>query len=172
MKGESVGKMGVISDKKKRNRQEPIFYLLDGTPVKYGDVLWHPDRCRAGWCCIAEFEPDTIDAKMVTVRAEGPNGAVPTVLISELCKEPPVLPKKDRDLLRDILFRDCVEAGLARIERKLANLEKTNAEANKALEASRAMVRAFREWQRVSDETTAQRFTARIAEAEKLLGIK
>jgi len=66
---------------------KPLFKLSDGTDVFAGDVLWHPDLERVGWCCIAEFEPE---GETVTVRS--PNGAVPTVNISELRKKPPILP--------------------------------------------------------------------------------
>ena len=74
---------------KQRNRLEPLFKLDDGTQVFYGDVLWHPDERRVGWCCKAEFIPEN---DHVTVRST--NGAVPHVFISELRKEPPGLPKK------------------------------------------------------------------------------
>jgi len=65
-------------------RQDILFKLKDGTPVYYGDILWHPDRRRVGWACRAEFSPQ---GKMVTVRAL--NGAVPHVAVSELRSEPP-----------------------------------------------------------------------------------
>lgn len=71
-------------DKKVKNGLAPLFLLDDGEPVYYKDVLWHPDKLRVGWYCIAEFEPI---GEYVTVRSD--NGAVPTVLISELRKEPP-----------------------------------------------------------------------------------
>ena len=74
---------------KQRNRLEPLFKLDDGTQVFYGDVLWHPDEERVGWCCKAEFTPEN---DHVTVRST--NGAVPHVFISEFRKEPPALPKK------------------------------------------------------------------------------
>lgn len=67
-----------------RDRRKPLFELSDGTEVFYGDVLWHPDLRRVGWCCRAEFEPE---GDTVTVRS--PNGAVPSVFISELRKTPP-----------------------------------------------------------------------------------
>ena len=60
-----------------------LFTLLDGTKVYKGDVLYHPDRRKVGWCCFAKFKPN---GDMVTVRSD--NGAVPTVRISELLKEP------------------------------------------------------------------------------------
>jgi len=67
---------------------KPLFKLLDGTKIYYGDVLWHPDKQR-GWFCRAEFESE---GDVVTVRS--PNGAVPTVYISELRKKPPPEPKR------------------------------------------------------------------------------
>lgn len=63
-----------------------LFHLSDGTPVYKGDILYHPDRYNVGWYCIAQFEPN--GDKTVTVRS--PNGAVPTVFISSLSKEPPI----------------------------------------------------------------------------------
>lgn len=68
--------------------RKPLFFLSDKTPVYSGDVLYHPDSIRVGWYCIAEFSPD--NDERVTVRS--PNGAVPTVLISDLKKEPPAPP--------------------------------------------------------------------------------
>ena len=70
--------------------RKPLFYLLDNTPVYEGDVLYHPDPIKVGWYCKAEFEPDNVE--YVTVRS--PNGAVPTVLISNLRKEPPAPPAR------------------------------------------------------------------------------
>lgn len=67
----------------------PLFRLSDGTEVFEGDILYHPDIRRVGWACKAEFEPT---GEMVTVRS--PNGAVPTVAISELRREPPLVPKR------------------------------------------------------------------------------
>jgi hypothetical protein len=64
-----------------------LFHLHDGTPVFKGDILYHPDKRRVGWYCVAEFEPN---GEYVTVRS--PEGAVPTILISELRKEPPPEP--------------------------------------------------------------------------------
>jgi hypothetical protein len=69
-----------------------LFTLDSGTPVFYGDVLWHPDRKRVGWYCYAEFEPKELGSPFVTVRSD--NGAVPEVYISELRKEPPPEPKR------------------------------------------------------------------------------
>jgi len=68
-------------------KPEHLFDLADGTHVRYGDILYHPDRRNVGWYCIAEFKPS--DHETVTVRA--PNGAVPHVKISELRKNPPVV---------------------------------------------------------------------------------
>jgi hypothetical protein len=65
-------------------RQE-LFYLLDGTPVFKGEILYHPDPVKVGWYCKAEFE--VRESGYVTVRS--PNGAVPTVRIADLRKEPP-----------------------------------------------------------------------------------
>lgn len=65
--------------------REELFRLSDGTPVYYGDILWHPNRTGVGWYCVAEFKPKGDD--LVTVRS--PNGAVPTVRLSELMAEPP-----------------------------------------------------------------------------------
>lgn len=70
-----------------RKRKVLLFELDSGTPVYYGDVLYHPDRRRVGWYCKAEFMPND-DGDTVTVRAEA--SAVPTVLISELLEEPPI----------------------------------------------------------------------------------
>jgi hypothetical protein len=70
---------------KQHTKKKLLFYLSDGTPVYKGDVLWHPNRSRVGWACVAEFPPT---GPMVTVRSI-PAGAVPIVLISELRKEPP-----------------------------------------------------------------------------------
>ena len=69
-----------------KNRKTPLFHLADGTPVFFDDVLWHPDRRRVGWCCIARF---TVDPNGETVTVNSPNGAVPKVRISELRREPP-----------------------------------------------------------------------------------
>ncbi len=82
--------LGAKMTEKQRNRLDPIFRLINGTNVYYGDVLWHPDNRRVGWCCLAKFLPES--ELYVTVRS--PNGAVPTVRISELRKEPPVIPKR------------------------------------------------------------------------------
>lgn len=67
--------------------QEPLFHLCTGEPVYRGDVLWHPDHVNVGWWCKAEFRPDEGDTVYVVVRS--PNGAVPTVRIADLRKEPP-----------------------------------------------------------------------------------
>lgn len=67
---------------------EYLFNLADGTPVRKGDILFHPDRRRVGWYCVAEFKPSN-DNTTVTVRA--PNGAVPHVKVSELKRNPPVV---------------------------------------------------------------------------------
>ena len=64
----------------------PLFHLEDGSPVFFGDVLWHPDRRRVGWCCIARFTPDN-NGQTVTVNS--PNGAVPNVEIKDLKRKPP-----------------------------------------------------------------------------------
>ena len=61
--------------------RELLFYLDDGRAVYRGDILYHPDM----WYCTAEFV--TTNVRTVTVRA--PNGAVPTVNISDLCRNPP-----------------------------------------------------------------------------------
>jgi hypothetical protein len=74
--------------KEYRNRKVPLFQLGDGTDVFYGDVLWHPDKRRVGWCCIANFYPHE-GSDVVTVNS--PNGAVPTVKIAELRRTPPNL---------------------------------------------------------------------------------
>ncbi len=67
--------------------KEQLFTLDDGTPVFYGDILYHPDRRRVGWYCIAQFrQKEGLDT--VTVCCD--NGAVPTVLISELKTESPI----------------------------------------------------------------------------------
>ena len=65
---------------------EYLFTLADSTKVYRGDVLYHPDRRKVGWHCVADFKPE---ADLVTVRTD--NGAVPTVRICELMKEPPEL---------------------------------------------------------------------------------
>jgi len=67
--------------------RKPLFKLLDGTDVYKGDVLWHPNLNRVGWCCFAEFEPE-----YDTVVVRSPNGAVPTVYISELRRTPSIAP--------------------------------------------------------------------------------
>ena len=72
-----------------RENQNELFRLSDGTPVFKGEILWHPDSNKVGWYCIAEFPPE---GAMVTVRS--PNGAVPTVYISELRKKPPPPPRR------------------------------------------------------------------------------
>lgn len=72
-----------------RNRRLPLFQLEDGTEVFYGDVLWHPDKGRVGWCCKAEFRARN---ERVTVRS--PNGAVPNVAVADLRKEPPRPPPR------------------------------------------------------------------------------
>jgi len=69
-----------------RDRRVPLFYLADGSPVYFRDVLWHPDRRRVGWCCIANF---TVDANDETVTVNSPNGAVPNVFIKDLRRESP-----------------------------------------------------------------------------------
>jgi len=76
--------MSNFATEEQRKRKQPLFSLSDGTPVFYGDALWHPDRRRVGWVCTAEFTPG---GDSVTVRST--NGAVPTVLVSELRKAPP-----------------------------------------------------------------------------------
>ena len=68
--------------------KNPLFYLNDGSEVYDGDVLWHPDRNKAGWCCFA-FKPPVNDLVMVI----SDNGAVPTVKLSDLKRKPPV-PKR------------------------------------------------------------------------------
>jgi hypothetical protein len=71
-----------------RKRKVPLFNLVDGTPVYFGDVLWHPDRRCVGWYCVANFALDGDGEDSVTVNS--PNGAVPTVLIEDLRRVPPV----------------------------------------------------------------------------------
>ncbi len=61
-----------------------LFYLHDGTPVFKGDALWHPDRNTVGWCCFAQSKPN---GEYVVVKSS--NGAVPTVRVVELRKQPP-----------------------------------------------------------------------------------
>jgi hypothetical protein len=68
---------------------KPLFFLIDNTPVYEGDVLYHPDSINVGWYCVAEFAPDD---EYVTVRS--PNGAVPTVRIDDLRKQPPAPPAR------------------------------------------------------------------------------
>jgi len=63
-----------------------LFNLSDGTRIFRGDILSHPDHRNVGWYCTAEFKPK---GDFVTVRS--PNGAVPTVKISTLKREPPHL---------------------------------------------------------------------------------
>lgn len=70
-----------------RDNSEALFKLDDGTPCFYGDILYHPDRRRVGWYCVAEF-PAKPDSDMVTVRSDC--GAVPVVFISELRRGPPI----------------------------------------------------------------------------------
>jgi len=65
--------------------REKLFELSDGTEVFKGDILYHPDNYRVGWYCKAYFKPR--DSEYVTVTST--NGAVPTVLIADLRKEPP-----------------------------------------------------------------------------------
>ena len=64
--------------------KEILFHLSDGSPVLKGDVLWHPDRRNVGWCCFAQGKPN---GGFAVVRSD--NGAVPTVCISKLRREPP-----------------------------------------------------------------------------------
>lgn len=64
-----------------------LFKPTDGTEVRYGDILYHPDRRRVGWYCKAEFEPGP---HCDEVRVCSGSGAVSMVFISELCKEPPI----------------------------------------------------------------------------------
>jgi len=66
---------------------EYLFSLADGTSVYYGDVLYHPDAKKVGWYCTAEFKPSS--DYIVTVRS--PCGAVPSVKIADLRKEPPIV---------------------------------------------------------------------------------
>lgn len=65
---------------------EPLFHLYDGSPVHLGERLHiAPDYLnQAGATCTAEFRSDGCDT--VTVRSEG--GAVPTVPIWALSREP------------------------------------------------------------------------------------
>ena len=73
---------------KTRMPPPPLFHLVDKSPVFRGDILYHPDRDRVGWYCVAEFEPE---AGGEDVRVRTPNGAVPIVSIDQLQREPPVL---------------------------------------------------------------------------------
>ena len=43
---------------KTRMPPPPLFHLVDKSPVFRGDILYHPDRDRVGWYCVAEFEPE------------------------------------------------------------------------------------------------------------------
>lgn len=94
LEGWLTGSTAMRPTDKQRQRLEPIFFLSDGSPVKLGDVLWHPDERKVGWCCIANFPPRFPGAPSVTVNS--PNGAVPHVLISELRRRPPPPPKRCR----------------------------------------------------------------------------
>lgn len=63
--------------------KEELFRLSDGSSVFEGDILFHPDHDKVGWYCVANFKAQD---KAVTVTS--PNGAVRTVLVSELRREP------------------------------------------------------------------------------------
>ena len=75
--------MTAQAERRIKNGEMVLFYIGD-EPVFRGDIIWHPDRRKVGWYCIAEF-PENHGS--VVVRAEG--GGVPTVLVSELRLEPP-----------------------------------------------------------------------------------
>ena len=65
---------------------DTLFVLKDGTEVKRGGILFHPDCRQVGWYRTAEFRADANGR--VTVRS--PNGAVPTVFVGDLRSQPPV----------------------------------------------------------------------------------
>jgi len=57
-----------------------ILFKVNGRPVYYGNILFHPDKHRTGDRVTAHFEAE---GDCVTVVSD--NGAVPTVMIDELC---------------------------------------------------------------------------------------
>jgi inhibitor of KinA sporulation pathway (predicted exonuclease) len=67
-------------------KNEPLFHLLDGSPVHRDDELYvaHEYVFRAGARCRAEFKAD---GDFVTVRSV-PSGAVPSVPLSALSRTP------------------------------------------------------------------------------------
>ena len=76
--------------KEHKDRQVSLFQLIDGTDVFYGDILWHPDSRNVGWYCTAEYSVNNFG--YATVRS--PNGAVPSVDITELRRMPPPPPPR------------------------------------------------------------------------------
>lgn len=67
-----------------------LFTLTDGTKVYRGDILYHPDARKVGWYCMANFPSSTNYSVTVT----SPNGAVPTVLVADLRRNPPAPPER------------------------------------------------------------------------------
>jgi len=66
-----------------------ILFTVDGRPVYYGNILFHPDKSRTGGRVKAIFEPE---GDSVTVQSD--NGAVPTVWIDELCWNEDAIPER------------------------------------------------------------------------------
>ena len=63
-----------------------LFHLADGSEVLKGDILYHPNQERYPWYLKAEFKSN-LCGTTVTMRAY--NGAVPTVNVADLLREPP-----------------------------------------------------------------------------------
>lgn len=66
-----------------------ILFKVDGRPVYYGNVLYHPDKNKTGGRVTAEYEAE---GDYVTVRSY--NQAVPTVKIEELCWNEQAMPER------------------------------------------------------------------------------
>ena len=64
-------------------------FKVDGRPVYKGNILFHPDKSRTGGRVTAEFETD---GGLVTVRSD--NGAVPCVMVDELCWNEQAIPER------------------------------------------------------------------------------
>ena len=64
-------------------------FIVDGRPVYYGNILFHPDKNKTGGRVTAHFEAE---GDYVTVVSD--NGAVPTVMIDELCWNENAIPER------------------------------------------------------------------------------
>jgi len=69
-----------------KNRE---LFKVDGRPVYYGNILFHPNQWKTGGRVTAEYKAE---GDFVTVRSN--NGAVPIVRVDELCWNEQAIPDR------------------------------------------------------------------------------